>query len=690
MGYRLGIDTGGTFTDFVLMHEDGTWDLAKAASTPGNPTQAIEGGLVTICAGLGLSLEQFLQRCDMIIYGSTVGLNALIQHKGAKVGLLTTNGHQDSLEIRLAHKEDGHRYDFYYPPARPLVPRHRRMPIRERITADGKVLAPLNEADVRAAVEQFKLQDVEAVAICFLWSFVNDSHERRAAEIVRELMPDVYLTLSVDVLPQIREYTRVSTVAVNAFVGPVLQRSIRQIEGMLRSHGYRNPIRYMQNNGGIAAGDFISKKAVYALASGPAAGPGASSFFGERSGYRSLLTLDMGGTSTDISIIQNGEVDIIKNVEVERYMLGTPQVNVECIGAGGGSIAWQDTNGILRVGPQSAEAVPGPACYGRGGTQATVTDALSVLGYINPDYLLNGAFRLDPAAAVKVIREKVAEPLGLPMERAALGVFHVVNSNMVGGIRAVSVERGYDPRDFVFVAGGGATSAFIGKLAEELDVERILIPKVASGLCAFGAAISDVKHSHMATYISRLSGLDLARLNGTIADLEARGRKDLLDEGFAAQDIRLHRSMELRYADQIHECSVGVPMQGALTLNDISTIRDLFHRRHEEIYTYCERGNEPELVNVEVTAIGLTHAAVKAHSQREESRSADGAAPTLRRAYFEEYGKYTEVPVYSGQSIDTGVTIAGPAIIEEPTTTIVVFPQWSITLLPSSLYLMSR
>jgi N-methylhydantoinase A len=689
MGYRLGIDTGGTFTDFVLIREDGTWDLIKAASTPGHPVKAIEAGLALVCKQVGLALEAFLARCDMIIYGSTVGLNALIQHKGAKVGLLTTRGHQDALEIRLAHKEDGHRYDFEYPPAPALVPRRLRIPVRERLNAAGAVLKPLVEEDVIAAVEQFKAADVSSVAVCFLWSFLNDAHERRAGEIVRELMPDAYLTLSVDVLPQIREYTRVSTTAVNAFIGPVLLRSINEIEGMLRLKGFRNPIRYMQNNGGIASGSFISRKGVYALSSGPAAGPTASHFFGSRAGFDNLLTLDMGGTSTDISIIQNGSVDIIKNVEVERYMLGIPQVNVVCIGAGGGSIAWQDSNGILRVGPQSAEAVPGPACYGKGGQEATVTDALSVLGYINPDYLLGGTFQLQPEAATEVIARKVANPLSLSMEEAALGVFRIVNSNMVGGIRAVSVERGYDPRDCVFVAGGGATSAFIGRLAEELDVERVLIPKVASGLCAFGAAISDVKHSHVATYISKLSKLDLTRMNGVMTDLEERGRKDLTEEGFEPGQIEIRRTLEMRYGDQIHECVVPVPMTGALSAADLDVIRDMFHKRHEEIYTYCEPENEPELVNLEVTAIGLTRAALRACRQREERAPASGGAVT-RKAYFEEFGKYVDTPVYDGRQVEPGRVIAGPAIIEEPTTTIVVFPKWRIELQPSSCYFMTR
>ena len=690
MGYKLGIDTGGTFTDFVVFREDGTWELSKTASTPEHPPKAIREGLVQVCDGLKVDQKEFLSNCDYIIYGSTVGLNALIQHKGAKLGLFCTQGHQDSLELRLAHKEDGHRYDFYYPPAEMLVPRQLRVPVEERITAAGKVLTPLKEEDVRAGIEKFKEAGVNSVAVCFMWSFLNPTHEKRVGEIVGEEFPDAYLTLSVDVLPQIREYTRVSTTAVNGFVGPVLRNSIQEIESMLREMGYRNPIRYMQCNGGISSGDFISRKAVYAINSGPAAGPTASLFFGERAELSNLLTLDMGGTSTDISIVQDGQVDIVKNLEVERYLLGIPLVNVVNIGAGGGSIAWLDSKRILRVGPQSAEAIPGPACYGLGGTEATVTDALNVLGYLNPDYLLAGAFKLDRDAAHRAVREKVAEPLGLTMERAALGVFDVVNSNMMGGIRAVSVERGYDPRDFVFVAGGGATSAFIGRLAADLEVERVLVPKVASGLCAFGEAIADVKHSHMATYITHFSKLDLGRLNRILSDLESTGRKDLKEEGFAPEDIEIQRSMEIRYADQIHECAVPIPFQGELSKESMDKVKELFHRRHEELYTYCEPDNEPELVNMEVNVIGLTRASSRAVGQVKGNGAGGRAATSKRRAYFHEHKDYVEVSVYDGRQVEVGQSIAGPAIIEEPTTTIVVFPNWKIELKPASYYLMTR
>lgn len=690
MAYRLGIDTGGTFTDFVIVREDGTWALAKTPSTPSDPSTAIRNGLDQMAAELGLGVDRFLAGCDLMIYGTTVAINALLQHKGSRVGLFCTKGHEDALEIRLAHKEDGHRYDFYYPPAKMLVPRHLRIPVEERITADGTVLRPLNESDVLAGIDTFAREGVQAVAVCFLWSFLNPTHERRVAEIVAERLPGVHLTLSVDLLPQIREYARVSTTAVNAYVGPVLRDSIAKIETMIRSMGYTNPIRYMQCNGGVASGEVISRKAVYAINSGPAAGPTASLFFGKIAGTVNLLTIDMGGTSTDISIMQSGEVDIVKNVDVSRYRLGVPLVNVVPIGAGGGSIAWLDSKRILRVGPQSAEAVPGPACYGRGGTEATVTDALVVLGYLNPNYLLGGAFPIDSRAAHRAIRDRVSAPLGLTLEKSALGVYHVVNANMVGGIRAVSVERGHDPRDFVLVAGGGATSAHICCLARDLGITQVIIPKVASGLCALGEAIADVKHSRLATYITPLDRLDLSRLNRILADLEAEGRQALREEGFEDDQIVTSRSLDMRYADQVHECAVPVSIRGPISAADLDMLKELFHRRHEQLYTYCERDNLPELVNVEVTVAGRGRAAEPSVASS-RSASPNGGPHVLahRNAYFDEYGGFSEVPVYDGRTLAPGHALTGPAVVEEPTTTIVVFPGWHIELQPGEFYVMS-
>ena len=565
-----------------------------------------------------------------------------------------------------------------------LVPRQLRIPVTERVTSAGAVRTPLTEDDVLAGIEACKREGVEAVGVCFLWSFLNPEHERRAGELIARELPDAHLTLSVDLLPQIREYTRSSTVAVNAFVGPTLSRYIGSIETMLRELGYRNPVRYVQSNGGLTSGRVFAQKAVAALNSGPAAGPSASLFFGKGLGRSELLTLDVGGTSSDISLIHDGRVDLVKDIDIARYRVGLPLVNVVSIGAGGGSIAWLDAQGILRVGPRSAEAVPGPACYERGGVDATVTDALVVLGYLNQHALLDGRLPISAAAAAAAVRTRIAEPLGLAVERAALGIYNVINATMVGGIRAVSVERGYDPRDFSLVAGGGATAAHAARLAQDLGSSEVVIPKVASGLCAFGEAIADVKHSYLASYASSLPEIDAGRLNAMFEELELRGRADLGDEGFAPDEIAVERSVDMKYVDQVHECSVSIPVF-RIDESRLDEIAEAFHQRHEALYTYCERDNTPELVNLEVTVYGRTPEAPAPEPFGGDPLPAPPPA-SQRHAFFEEHGEYRSTLVFRGTDLVPGHRVDGPAIVEEPTTTIVVPPGCVLRLHRSDLY----
>ena len=686
MTYRIGIDTGGTFTDLVLVGPDGGVRLFKTPSTPQEPPLAIRTGLGLIAEHLDRGVGDLLADCDMIIHGTTVALNALIQLKGAKVGLFCTRGHEDSLEIRNGHKEDGHRYDFRYPAATMLVPRHLRVPVTERVMSDGTVRTPVEDGDVRRGIELFRREGVGAVGVSFMWSFLHPEHERRAGELLAEGLPGVHVTLSVDLLPQIREYTRTSTVAVNAYVQPGLAGYIGAIEAMLRDLGYRNPVRYVQSNGGLTSGRTFVERAVTALNSGPAAGPSASLYYAGRLGHEDVLTLDMGGTSSDISLAPKGRVDLVKDVDIGRYRVGIPLVNVISIGAGGGSIAWLDRQGLLHVGPQSAEAVPGPACYRRGGTEATVTDALVVLGYLNQTALLGGRMPIDAEAARSVVQERVAAPLGLPLERAAHGIFDVVNANMIGGIRSVSVERGHDPRDFSLVAGGGATSAHAGRLATDLGIRTTIVPRVASGLCAFGEAVADVKHTYLASYTVALPRLDPARLNEIFLELEGRGRSELAEEGFDSSRIAVERSLDMKYVDQVHECNVAIP-NFEVTAESLPEIEDAFHRRHEALYTYCERDNVAELINVEVNVYGRSP-----EPGVPEAEAGEAAAPLPReerQAYFPEAGGYRATPVYAGELLRTGQRVEGPAIVEEETTTIVVFPGLTLQVPAPDIFVMT-
>ncbi len=686
MGYRLGIDTGGTFTDLVLLDGDGTVELFKTPSTPDDPPAAIRNGLTAITERLGTTANEFLGACDLVIHGTTVALNTLIQLRGAKVGLFCTRGHEDSLEIRNGHKEDGHRYDFRYPPAPMLVPRRLRLPVSERVLSDGSVRLPLDEEDVYRGVATLRGEGVQAVGVSFLWSFLHPDHERRVGEILREELPDVHVTLSVDLLPQIREYTRTSTVAVNAYVAPSLARYVGSIERMLTELGYANPIRYFQSNGGLTSGALFSRRAVSALNSGPAAGPSAALHYAASLDQTDVVSVDVGGTSSDISLVKDGKVDLVKDVDIDRYRVGVPLVNVISIGAGGGSIAWIDAQGLLHVGPQSAEAIPGPACYMRGGTEATVTDALVVLGYLNQSALLGGRMPIDAGLARAALQTRVADPLGLSPERAALGVFDIVNGNMNGGIRSVSVERGHDPRDFSMVAGGGATSAHAGRLAAELGIRTVLIPRVASGLCAFGEAVADVKHTYLASYTVRLPELDAQRLDDMFLDLERRGRDDLHAEGFADADIYAERSVEMKYVDQVHECRVEIP-RFSIDATTIADIEDAFHRRHEALYTYCERDNVAELINVEVSVFGRSPELARPEAEPTEAGRPDPDA--TRACLFAEYGDYRPTPVFAAASLRVGDVVDGPAVVDEESTTIVVFPASMLELARPDVYVMT-
>ncbi|MFN6925105.1 caprolactamase subunit alpha [Tabrizicola caldifontis] len=686
--YRLGIDAGGTFTDFVLADKSGQVRLYKALSTPQDPTQAIRNGLALISEDLGIPAEKVVSNCDLCINGTTVGLNALITHKGAKTGLICTAGHEDSLEIRLGHKEDGYRYDPEYPPATMLVPRYLRRGVRERVLSDGSVREPLNEADVRAACELFRAEGVETVAISFVWSVLHPDHERRAGEIVREMLPGVVLTLGSELYPQVREYTRTSTAVVNAYLAPIMKRYVEAVDSYFRSLGAKQPVRYYQSNGGLAIGQAMTDRSVYAINSGPASAPAAGQYVCEPFGHRNVITVDMGGTSFDITLTKDGSTNINKNIDFLRYRIGVPMIQVETLGAGGGSIGWIDEMGLMQMGPQSAGSDPGPACYGQGGKLPTVSDANLVLGYLNPDGLVGGRLPLDAAKAHQAIKANLADPLGMSVERAAYGMFTIVNANMVNGIRRVTVERGYDPRDFVLVGAGGATAAHITALASAMGIDTIVLPKLASGLCAFGQIISDVKYNYMATAPLRLDNdAAYARIDELFNQIEAQGVAHLKADGFKARDIVTKRSLDMRYVGQVHECTVEI---GTFKVDarSIGKIKDAFHKRHKELYTYAEPASTVEVVNIESTLYGVVDK--PARMSIGKGVSPQKALKGHRDAVFSADGKRTRTPIYDGTPLGADAVIKGPAVIEEVTTTIVIEPGWTARLDASGSYLITR
>jgi len=685
--YRLGIDAGGTFTDFILAERSGAVHLFKAPSTPHDGTLAIRDGLARIADSLGRPVGEIVRNCDLCINGTTVALNALIEMKGVKTALLCTAGHEDSLEIRLGHKEEGHRYDPDYAAAPLIAPRHLRRGIPGRILADGSERSPLDEAAVRAACAYFRAQGVQSVAISFVWAVANPAHERRAAAIVREELPDAFVCLGSEVFPQVREYTRTSTTAVNAYLSPVMARYVERIDDLFRELGAERPVRYFQSNGGLATGAHMRERAVNAINSGPASAPQAGLFVAAPFGIADIITVDMGGTSFDITLTRGGHTNLNRNIDFLRHRIGVPMIQVETLGAGGGSIARVSPYGMLEVGPESAGAEPGPACYGKGGERPTVTDANLVLGYLEPGALLGGSIRLDLERARRAIATHVAGPLGMDVEAAALAIHAIVNTNMVNGIRRVSVERGYDPRDFALVCAGGAAGVHIAALAGEMGVGTVLVPRVASGLCAFGQTLSDVKHNHLASLAMRLDAhAEPTRIEEAFRRIEAAGRANLLADGFDESAIHVRRSLEMRYVGQIHECTVEIEdlEVSAATLPDII---EAFHRRHARLYTYDEPASTVEIVNLESMVIGripppATVTAPAAATGVEQARI--GSRP-VRFA-----DGLVDTPVFAGERLAAGHRIEGPAVLAEATTSVLVPPGWSLALEPSGTYRMTR
>jgi len=686
--YRLGIDAGGTFTDFVLADKSGNIKIYKTPSTPDDPTKAIEDGLKIISEDLEINPSDIISQSDLCINGTTVGLNALIQHKGSPVGLICTEGHEDSIEIRLGHKEDGYRYDPDYPPAVMLSPRFLRKGIRERILSNGKVKISINEDDVREACKIFVDEGVNSIAISFIWSVLNPSHEIIAEKIVREMMPNAFITVGSRLYPQIREYTRTSTAVTNAYLSPTLKSYVSAINEYFISLGGENNVRYFQSNGGLATGEVMTDRSVYAINSGPASAPIAGLSIANPFKYKNVITVDMGGTSFDITLTKGGSTNLNKNVDFLRYRIGVPMIQVETLGAGGGSIGWIDDMGLLQVGPQSAGANPGPACYSKGGEKPTVSDANLVLGYLNPDGLIGGKLPLNYENAFNSIEKNIAKPLGIEVEKAAYGIFTIVNSNMVNGIRRVTVERGYDPRDFVLVAGGGATGAHITALAKEMGIDTVIVSKLSSGLCAYGQIISDVKYNYMATIPTRKDSIKAAeKINKTFKEIESKGIEHLNKDGFEEKKINTYRSLEMRYVGQIHECTVNIDFF-EITEETLQNIKEAFHNRHEELYTYSEKDSPVELVNIESTIYGRIDR--PNYSELENKGQINDALKISRNLIFSEKGNALKTPVYDGNKLSPGNLIDGPAVVEEDTATLVIENGWFLELHKSGTYIIKR
>ena len=662
--FRIGIDVGGTFTDIVCVAANGMTTLAKATSTPSDQSEGVVNGLAVLAERLGLGLPDLLARTERIVHGTTVATNALLERKGAKVAMLTTEGHRDVIEMREGLKPE--RYDLRLPPAPALVPRRLRLPVAERLRPDGTVEVKLDRTSLDSAIAVLKAEKVEAVAICFLHSWRDDSHERAAAAAVRAALPDVFVTTSAEVLPQIKEFERFSTACVNAYVGPIVSRYLARLRGRLADAGYKGAIFVILSHGGVAPVEEAARLAAGTALSGPAGGVAAGVALAERGVGQNLITFDVGGTSTDIALVLEGEAALGRGRTVGGERIALESLDIVTLGAGGGSIGHVGAGGTLQVGPRSAGAVPGPVAYGQGGTEPTVTDANLVLGYLDPDNFLGGAHKLDRNGALAAFG-RLGESVGLPAMAAAEGVHRLANVRMADGIRIATVRRGVDPRHFTLLAFGGAAGLHASAVARELGMQRVAVPIFAAGLSAWGMLHTDLRYEMARSELASGGVPEDAVLRTIWAGLEADGRARVAS--WFGGKVETRRAADMRYGEQVFE--ITVPLEAvawdATGLRD--RVTDAFHARHETLFTYALLEEEVVLVNARLAVIGRLP---PMQPPQAVAGGSPAAAFATRRAQIE--GVERELPVFDFTALAAGQEIAGPAIVESDTTTVLLLP----------------
>jgi N-methylhydantoinase A len=659
--FRIGIDVGGTFTDLVAIDRQGRAIFAKSPSTPADQSLGVMAGLEELARRHDLTLAEMLARTERIVHGTTVATNALLERKGAPVALLTTEGHRDVLEMREGLKGD--RYDLRSPPPEPLVPRHLRLGVRERLRPDGSILTPLDDRSLDEAIAVIRASGATSVAVCYFHAYKNPSHEMATVERLQSELPGLYVSRSSDVLPQIKEYERVSTTVVNAYVGPAVRRYLTNLERRLGEAGLAGSLFIILSHGGIAPVEEAWRLAAATVLSGPAGGIAGSRRCADLLDAPNLIPFDMGGTSTDISLIADGQAALSAERGLGGERIALRSLDIASIGAGGGSMARVDSGGTFHVGPESAGAIPGPACYGNGGEAPTVTDANLLLGYLDAATFLGGKRKLDQDAAERAV-DALAGRLGLSRDATATGIYRLINLKMADGIRLMTLRRGVDPRRFSLLSFGGAAGLHAVEVARELEIPRVIVPTMASVLSAWGMLTSDLRYEVSRTHVGDSDRMDDSRLRAIFSDLEreATGRLGSWFQGA----LQIERSAEMRYGEQIFEIDVPLDAIDWSAPDLVARVQEQFHRRHEELYTYASRDQEVVFVNARVAAVGKIPAVVQ---QPAPLHRAEAAAPTVRKAYF---GEWRSVPVYQVEELAPGTAIAGPAIFEAETTTVII------------------
>lgn len=670
MGYRIGVDTGGTFTDMVIFNEETREiDVIKVPSIPKEPELAVLNAL-------GEAFENRVRpdQISFLSHGTTVGTNALLEGKWARVGVLLTKGFRGINDIYQASISGSDIYRIYDELPKALVPARFCQEIRERVDFKGMVITTLDREQSRQAILKLKERKVQAIAVCLLFSFMNSSHEHELRRMIEQEYPECGVWLSCEIFPQIREFIRLSTTVVSAKIGPVLQSYLSRLETRLRGSGIETRQLYvMQSNGGVTTFTGAFKKAVATLLSGPAGGAIATQRLARLTGFENAIGFDMGGTSSDISLVREGQVAEVSKGMVGTWEIGSPMLEINTIGAGGGTIARVDKGGMLKVGPQSAGADPGPVCYDMGGREVTITDANVALGYINPDCFLGGKQKLNRQKAERVIKKNIAQPLGLTLKEAARGIIRVVNSHMEQGIRAVSTERGCDLREFVLIAFGGAGPVHAGMLAAALGVPKVIVP-IAPGVCsAEGLLACDVRHDYVHSRLELISAVDVKGLNEEFSALGKRAIEDLLEEGFSEQEIGLSHYLDIRYVGQGYEITVPCS-SGSLTAADLEKARTLFDEMHNQLFGHKAETNPAEIVNYRVVSL-IETPKIQPKTLGEATGTAEIALKEKREVYFGNAQGSIMCPVYDRESLSPGHLIDGPAIVEQMDSTTVIHPK---------------
>jgi N-methylhydantoinase A len=664
MAAKLGVDVGGTFTDLALWDE-ATRRLAilKLPSVPEDPARGILAGMRALIERENVAPSAL----EFIAHGTTVATNALLEGKGARTALITTRGFRDLLEI--ARQKRPHLYDLQADKPAPLVPRDRRLEVRERLLADGAVREALQDDDIAEALAALDREAPEAVAICFLYSFLDATHERRVADALRGRRPQAYVSLSSEVSPEFREYERLSTTVLNAYLGPLISRYLERFEAAVRGmHVPRAPY-INQSNGGILSVATAARHPVRTLLSGPSAGVMGAAWAARRAGFDALITFDMGGTSTDVARVEGGQPIAAAERTVAGYPVRIPSLEIETVGAGGGSIAWVDSGGALKVGPESAGAHPGPACYGRGGSHPTVTDANVLLGRLSPRHLLDGQMTLRPELSERAI-VSLGDRLGLTAVQAARGVLSVVQANMLAAIRLVSVRKGYDPRAYTMVAFGGAGPLHAAALARDLEIRRLLVPAAPGILCALGLLVEPLRLDLVRTRVTALDALTEADAERIFTELTAEAERWLVQEGVAPARRRLVRAFDMRYAGQNFELTIAAP-PGPLAQ---ATLVAAFMREHERVYGYAAADEPVQIVAFRLTALGEPEPLAAPRLPAATAPAASEACEGERAVYFEDAGEFVATPIYRRERLRAGHRIDGPAVVEQMDATTVVLP----------------